>query len=72
MGDILFVILFAGLIILVIYLLFLPASIAKDIQDFLLGHAASSVGESYGQGYSLKSKKEAIDRLNLSFLASTD
>ena len=48
------------------------AGIAKDMQDFLLGHAASSVGESYGQGYSLKSKKEAIDRLNLSFLASTD
>ena len=48
------------------------AGIAKDMQDFLLGHTASSVGESYGQGYSLKSKKEAIDRLNLSFLASTD
>jgi len=48
------------------------AGIAKDMQDFLLGHAANSVGESYGQGYSLQSKKEAIDRLNLSFLASTD
>lgn len=40
------------------------AGIAKDMQDFLLGHAASTVGESYGQPYSLKSKKEAIDRLN--------
>ena len=38
------------------------AGIAKDMQDFLLGHAASSVGESYEQGYSLKSKKESIDR----------
>jgi integrase len=44
------------------------AGVSKDLQDFLLGHAASSVGESYGQGYSLKSKKEAIDRLDLSFL----
>jgi integrase len=44
------------------------AGVPKDLQDFLLGHAASSVGESYGQGYSLKSKKEAIDRLDLSFL----
>ena len=45
--------------------------LAKDMQDFLVGHAASSVGESYGQGYSLKLKKEDIDRLNLSFLASS-
>ena len=48
------------------------AGIPKDMQDFLVGHAASSVRESYRQVYSLKSKKEAIDRLNLSFLASSD
>ena len=48
------------------------ADIAKDMQDFLLGHAASLVGESYEQGYSLKSKKESIARLNLSLLASSD
>ena len=42
--------------------------IAKDMQDFLLGHAASSVGESYGQGYSLKSKKAAVDKLEQTFL----
>ena len=48
------------------------AGIAKDMQDFLLGHAASSLGESYEQSYSLKSKKETIDWLNLSFLASSD
>jgi len=44
------------------------AGVAKDMQDFLLGHAASSVGDSYGQGYSLQSKKNAIDKLDLSFL----
>lgn len=44
------------------------AGIQKDMQDFLLGHAASSVGDSYGQGYSLSSKKAAIDRLDLSFI----
>ena len=38
------------------------AGIAKDMQDFLLVHAASLVGENYEQGYSRKSKKEAIDR----------
>ena len=44
------------------------AGVPKDLQDFLLGHAASSVGESYGQGYSLTAKKAAIDQLDLSFL----
>ena len=44
------------------------AGIPKDLQDFLLGHAASSVGESYGQGYSLVSKRNAIEQLDLSFL----
>lgn len=44
------------------------AGVPKDLQDFLLGHAASSVGENYGQGYSLTAKKAAIDQLDLSFL----
>ena len=44
------------------------AGIPKDMQDFLLGHAANSVGDSYGQGYSLASKKNAINRLDLSFI----
>lgn len=47
------------------------AGIAKDMQDFLLGHAASSVGESYGQGYSLASKMSAIRKLDLSFIKAT-
>lgn len=46
------------------------AGIPKDLQDFLMGHAASSVGESYGQGYSMKVKKSAIDKLDLSFIFS--
>lgn len=46
------------------------SGIPKDLQDFLLGHAATSVGESYGQGYSLKAKKEAVEKLDLSFLYS--
>ena len=44
------------------------SDIPKDMQDFLLGHAAGSVGESYGRGYSLAKKKAAIDKLDLSFL----
>ena len=44
------------------------AGIPKDMHDFLLGHSASSVGESYGQGYSLRAKYEAIQKLDFSFL----
>lgn len=44
------------------------SDIPKDMQDFLLGHASGSVGESYGHGYSLAKKKAAIDELDLSFL----
>ena len=44
------------------------AGIPKDMHDFLLGHSASSVGESYGQGYSLRAKYEAIRKLDFSFL----
>ena len=47
------------------------AGIPKDMQDFILGHAASSVGDSYGQGYSLLSKKNAVDKLDLSFINGT-
>ena len=43
------------------------AGVPKDLQNFLLGQAASTVGESYGQGYSLTAKKAAIDQLDLSF-----
>lgn len=44
------------------------SGVPKDMQDFLLGHSPGSVGESYGRGYSLAVKKEAIDRLNFSFI----
>lgn len=44
------------------------AGVARDLQEFLMGHAASSVGDTYGQGFSLKAKKEAIDMLDFSFI----
>lgn len=44
------------------------AGVPRDIQDFLLGHAPATVGDSYGQGFSLTAKKQAIDLLDWDFL----
>lgn len=39
------------------------AEIPRQVQDALLGHASTAVGEGYGQGFTLRKLKEWIDRL---------
>ena len=41
------------------------AGIPKDMHDAITGHSGGGVGRSYGRGASLKTKKEAIDRITI-------
>lgn len=41
------------------------AGIPEDMHDALTGHSGGGVGRSYGRGASLRTKKEAIDRITI-------
>ena len=41
------------------------ANIAKDLHDFITGHSGGDSSSNYGEGHSLKHRKEALQRLDL-------
>lgn len=44
------------------------AGVSKEVNDFITGHASGDVAGAYGDGPSLKVRKEAMERLMLPFL----
>ena len=48
------------------------AGVSKEVNDFITGHDSGDVAGSYGAGPSLRVRKEAIEKLTLSFLREVE